>query len=56
VAHGRGHPLSRRERIAAALVTGPAGHLYAGVADWAVLLARFGWARARRGARRGQRG
>jgi hypothetical protein len=31
--------------IAARLVTGPAGHLVAGVADWAVLF--FVWVRAR---------
>jgi hypothetical protein len=29
-----------RTRIAAWLVTGPLGHLLAGVADWAELLAR----------------
>jgi hypothetical protein len=27
--------------------TGPAGHLVAGVLDWAELLARYAWARAR---------
>jgi hypothetical protein len=43
----RARPLSRSERLAAAVVTGPAGHLAAGVTDWAVLLARYGWARAR---------
>ena len=31
--------------IAAWVVTGPLGHLYAGVADWAALLAQ--WARRR---------
>jgi len=36
-----------RERIAAWVVTGPVGHLVAGVADWAQLLARYAWARAR---------
>jgi hypothetical protein len=36
------------DRIAARIVTGPAGHLYAGVADWAGLLARYLWARLRR--------
>jgi hypothetical protein len=46
------HPLSAGERIAAAVVTGPLGHLYAGLADWAVLLARLAWARARAWARR----
>jgi hypothetical protein len=39
--------LSRSERAAARVVTGPAGHLAAGVTDWAVLLARYAWARAR---------
>jgi hypothetical protein len=29
------------------MYTGPAGHLYAGVADWAELLARHLWARVR---------
>ncbi|MEJ7797429.1 MAG: hypothetical protein WKF42_02935 [Solirubrobacteraceae bacterium] len=33
--------------IAAWLVTGPVGHLYAGVVDLIVLLARHGRARAR---------
>jgi hypothetical protein len=28
-------------RLAAWLYTGPAGHLYGGVADWAVLLGRY---------------
>jgi hypothetical protein len=36
------------DRIAAWVVTGPAGHLYAGVADWAGLLVRYLWARLRR--------
>jgi hypothetical protein len=30
------------------LYTGPLGHLAAGVADWAELLARYAWSRARR--------
>jgi hypothetical protein len=34
-----------RSRLAAWLVTGPVGHLFAGVADWVELLAR--WLRAR---------
>ncbi len=34
-------------RIAAWVVTGPLGHLYGGAADWATLVARFAWARAR---------
>jgi hypothetical protein len=36
-----------RERVAAWLYTGPLGHLAAGVADWAELLARYWWARLR---------
>ena len=32
---------------AAWLITGPVGHLYAGVVDWVGLLARLAWARAR---------
>jgi hypothetical protein len=35
-------------RLAAWLVTGPLGHLWAGVADWAELLARWLAARLRR--------
>jgi hypothetical protein len=38
--------LSWRTRFAAWLVTGPPGHLWGGVADWATLLVRWGWARA----------
>jgi len=34
-----------RSRFAAWLVTGPLGHLWAGVADWVSLVAR--WARSR---------
>jgi hypothetical protein len=39
----------RPPHVAAAawLATGPLGHLYAGVADWVVLLARLARARAR---------
>jgi hypothetical protein len=37
-----------RSRFAAWLVTGPLGHLWAGVADWAELLARWVVARVRR--------
>jgi hypothetical protein len=40
-------PPPARRRFAAWLVTGPVGHLVAGVADWLTLLARWGWARAR---------
>jgi len=36
-----------RVRIAAWLVTGPLGHLWAGACDWVELLARYWWARAR---------
>jgi hypothetical protein len=34
-------------RLAAWLVTGPVGHLAAGVVDWLVLLGRWAWARTR---------
>jgi hypothetical protein len=34
-------------RFCAWLVTGPLGHLYAGVVDWLALLGRYLWARAR---------
>jgi hypothetical protein len=37
----------RRTRFAAWVVTGPAGHLYGGVVDWATLLTRYLWFRAR---------
>jgi len=33
--------------VAAWLATGPLGHLYAGVLDWVVVLARLARARAR---------
>jgi hypothetical protein len=39
--------LPLRTRAAAWLVTGPVGHLAAGVVDFAALLARLAWARAR---------
>jgi hypothetical protein len=39
--------LPLRVRVAAWVVTGPLGHLWAGVADWVSLLARYGWARVR---------
>jgi len=39
--------LSLWTRVAAWLVTGPVGHLYGGLADWAVLATRWAWARAR---------
>jgi hypothetical protein len=35
------------ERLATWYVTGPAGHLVSGVADWTELMARYLWARAR---------
>jgi hypothetical protein len=35
------------ERLATWLVTGPVGHLVGGTMDWAELLARYWWARAR---------
>jgi hypothetical protein len=35
-------------RLGAWLVTGPLGHLCAGLADWAALLARLLWSRVRR--------
>ena len=34
-------------RALAWVVTGPLGHLYAGLADWSELMARYLWARAR---------
>jgi hypothetical protein len=36
-------------RIAAWYVTGPLGHLVAGLADWAALLGRHWWTRVRCG-------
>jgi len=33
--------------LAAWIVTGPLGHLYAGVVDWVVLIVRYARARAR---------
>jgi len=33
--------------LAAWIVTGPLGHLYAGVVDWVVVLARYARARMR---------
>jgi len=43
------------DRLAAWLVTGPLGHLVAGVLDWLALIGRLGVDRARRwrSARRG---
>ncbi len=39
--------MSLRRRSIAWLLTGPVGHFVAGMADWVVMLARYGWARAR---------
>ena len=36
-----------RRRTVTWLYIGPLGHLYGGVADWAELVARYAWARAR---------
>jgi hypothetical protein len=36
-----------RDRAAAWIVTGPIGHLWSVLADVAVVLARYGWARVR---------
>jgi len=35
------------QRLATWFFTGPLGHLVGGVMDWAELLARYWWARAR---------
>ena len=43
-----GFRLPPHVRLAAWIVTGPVGQLCAGVVDWAALLARYWWARARR--------
>jgi len=40
-------PLTPVERVAARVLTGPVGHLVAGLSDWVVLLSRYWWARAR---------
>ncbi|MDX6718435.1 MAG: hypothetical protein QOJ63_689 [Solirubrobacteraceae bacterium] len=47
----------RRQRpphvvVAAWIVTGPVGHLYAGIVDWVVLLACYARGRARARVRR----
>jgi hypothetical protein len=36
-------------RLAAWYVTGPLGHLVAGLSDWGELLARYWWSRLRGG-------
>jgi hypothetical protein len=43
-----------RRRLAAWVYTGPIGHLYGGVADWATLLSRYALSRARERARGSQ--
>ena len=40
-------PGSVRSRLAARYYTGPLGHLVAGVADWAKLLAHWKWSQLR---------
>jgi len=40
-------PMSRRERATAWLLTGPLGHLAAGVVDWTVAVWRYRRSRAR---------
>jgi len=45
-------PVPVRSRLAARFYTGPVGHLVAGIADWAELLARWKWSRARERYRR----
>jgi hypothetical protein len=45
MAHSLYKPGVVRSRLAARFYTGPAGHLVAGVADWAGLLARWQWSR-----------
>jgi hypothetical protein len=39
--------MPRHRRLAAWIVTGPVGHLAAGIVDWAALFARWAAARAR---------
>ena len=39
--------MSLRDRFRAWLVTGPVGHLAAGLTDWVVMLGRYWLARAR---------
>ncbi|MCW3012589.1 MAG: hypothetical protein JWO90_2993 [Solirubrobacterales bacterium] len=39
--------MPRRTRVAAWILTGPLGHLYGGVVDWALLASRYGLARLR---------
>jgi len=39
--------VSPARRVAAWLVTGPLGHLVAGVVDWAILVGRYAVARLR---------
>jgi hypothetical protein len=42
-----------RSRLLARYYTGPIGHLVAGIADWAELLARWNWQRLRERYKRG---
>lgn len=39
--------MPRHRRLAAWAVTGPLGHLVAGIVDWAALAGRYAYARAR---------
>jgi hypothetical protein len=45
--HAIGRPRSPQEVVAAWVITGPIGHLYAGVADWLGMLVRYVRARGR---------
>jgi hypothetical protein len=45
--HAIGRQRSPREVVAAWVVTGPVGHLYAGVADWLGVLVKYVRARGR---------
>lgn len=46
---------SRLERAAAWLVTGPMGHLLAGILDWSGLLCAYSFTRARQALARSRR-
>jgi hypothetical protein len=45
--HAIGRSRSPQDAVAAWVITGPVGHLYAGVADWLAVLVRFVRARGR---------
>jgi hypothetical protein len=45
--HAIGRSRSPHEVVAAWVITGPVGHLYAGVADWLGVLVRYVRARGR---------